>query len=91
MFLEAIPVYRFAFNSKVTKTNDHKRKHDHVKGPPPPFLPFLDLEDGKADRAEIFTTDRAHQITRHVSEEKSFTEGLCTVFLRVLPCHCTTP
>ncbi len=37
---------------------------------PPLFSRFSDLKDGKADRIEIFTTDRTPKMIRHVFEEK---------------------
>jgi hypothetical protein len=47
-----------------------------MKGTPPSFRRFPDLNDGESDRAEIFTTDRTSKMIRHVFEEK--------VFLRVI-------
>ncbi len=64
---------------------------------PPLFWPFLDLENGKAARVKIFTTDRTPKITRHVFEEKNLKAGFSgflwetLVFHRFSPCHCGHP
>jgi len=43
-------------------------KLNNIKGTPPLFPQFSDLKDGKADRIEIFTTDRIPKMMRHMFE-----------------------
>jgi hypothetical protein len=47
---------------------------------PSSFSTFLDLEEGTSDRTEIFTTDRAPKITRHVFEGKKISEDFAGFF-----------
>ena len=73
-----------------------KERRKKFKGTPPPlFWQFLDFGNGKSDRAEIFTMDRASKKTRPMFEEKIFKRGLpgflrkTLVFHRSSSCHCT--
>ena len=53
-----------------------------IKGTPPPsFLTFPELENGKSDWVEIFTRDRARKISGHVFERFFFVWTLDPFFL----------
>jgi hypothetical protein len=59
--------FNFHTNSFILKSDSELLR---IKGTPPSFLRFSDLEDGSSDRIEIFITDRPPKMMRHVFEEK---------------------
>ncbi len=78
-FIYVVMIIKFQFSFRVK----YKEQKFLLRVPPLSFSTFLEIDNGRSDRAEIFTTDRARKITRHVFEEEIFFKNFLDFFLKL--------